>query len=465
VTTIDAALRGAQLVERALALSRADGCVVLATESSGANLRWANNTLTTNGESTDRAVRVISIVGRSFGAASATRVDSPERLADLVRAAETAAQEAGAAEDFGELIAPGSAGSAADFALPGDMTSTAVFRTVAVELGEAFAAAKADDRRLYGFVQHDVTTSWLGTSTGLRRRHVQPVGTAEFTAKDAGPRGSVWHGQATRDFTDVSVPATDALLRRRLAWSARPVDLPAGRYPVVLPPPCLADLMIYLYWSAAGRDAADGRSAFSAPHGGTRVGERLGPPGLVIAGDPTAPGVAVEPFVMASGSSATSSVFDNGLPLGRTEWVSDGVLSALVETRASAGRRQVPVTPFIDNLIVDAGGSAGVDDLVAVTERGLLLTSLWYIREVDPQTLLLTGLTRDGVYLVEGGEVVGAVNNFRFNESPIDLLGRLAEVGRSVPAFSREWGDYFPWTRMPAVVVPDFHMSSVSPAS
>ena len=103
--------------------------------------------------------------------------------------------------------------------------------------------------------------------------------------------------------------------------------------------------------------------------------------------------------------------------------------------------------------------------MIARTERGLLLTCLWYIREVDPQTLLLTGLTRDGVYLVENGEVTGAVNNFRFNESPVAMLSRLAEVGASVPALPREWGDYFSRAAMPPVRVEGFNMSSVSQAS
>src|ERR1035441_3165507 len=110
-------------------------------------------------------------------------------------------------------------------------------------------------------------------------------------------------------------------------------------------------------------------------------------------------------------------------------------------------------------------GRASLDDMIASTGRGLLLTCLWYIREVDPQTLLLTGLTRDGVYLVENGEVVGAVNNFRFNESPVAMLGRLAEVGTTVPTLPREWGDYFTRTAMPPARVEGFNMSSVSQAS
>ena len=125
-----------------------------------------------------------------------------------------------------------------------------------------------------------------------------------------------------------------------------------------------------------------------------------------------------------------------------------------------------PVTPYVDNLVLEVdGGSGDIDDLVAGTERGLLLTCLWYIREVDPQTLLLTGLTRDGVYLVENGEITGAVNNFRFNESPIDLLGGSRTPAPPCPSFSREWGDdYFSRTATPALRVPDFNMSSVSQA-
>ncbi len=160
------------------------------------------------------------------------------------------------------------------------------------------------------------------------------------------------------------------------------------------------------------------------------------------------------------------SVFDNGLALGPTDWVRDGELAALVQTRHTARLTGLPVTPPIGNLVLsDADADGDLQDLVARTGRGLLLTCLWYIREVDPQTLLLTGLTRDGVYLVEGGEVVGAVNNFRFNESPVALLDRISEAGRTERTLPREWSDWFTRAAMPPVLVPDFNMSTVSEAS
>ena len=146
-------------------------------------------------------------------------------------------------------------------------------------------------------------------------------------------------------------------------------------------------------------------------------------------------------------------------------WVRDGVLTQLVRNRAQAARTGQPATPPADNLLLEGGGTASLADMVARTERGLLLTCLWYIREVDPERLLLTGLTRDGVYLIEDGEVVGAVNNFRWNESPIDLLGRISEVGATEVTLCREWNDYFNRTAMPPIRVPDFNMSTVSQAS
>ncbi|MGB8651775.1 MAG: TldD/PmbA family protein [Mycobacteriales bacterium] len=446
------------IVERALALSQADGCVVVLQETSTVDLRWATNTLTTNGAHRERHLMVVSVVGESVGVRSASVLDD---LEGLVRASEQAAREAGPAEDYGPLIGGDQDTSWSD---PAEIATTAVLASLAGDLGTAFTAGHADGLRHYGFASHEVTTTWLGSSTGLRRRHVQPRGYVELTAKNDARGGSSWVGQHTRDWTDVAVPELDGELRRRLSWTKRFVEVPAGRYETILPPSAVADLLVYAYWTASGRDAAEGRTVYSKA-GGTRVGEVLAPQGFSMRSDPHDPSLGIRPFVVAGGSSSMTSVFDNGLALQSTDWLHDGRLEALVQTRSSAATTGSAVTPFVDNLVVDGGGTATTDEMVAGTERGLLLTCLWYIRPVDPQTLLLTGLTRDGVYLVEDGEVVGTVNNFRWNDSPVDLLGRISEVGRSVRTLPREWSDYFTWTRMPTLRVPDFNMSSVSQAS
>ena len=225
--------------------------------------------------------------------------------------------------------------------------------------------------------------------------------------------------------------------------------------------------MIYAYWTASGRDADEGRSVFASPSGGTRIGEQLSPLPLQLRSDPAASGLRCAPFEIVTASAAgVQSVFDNGGPIQPAAWITDGRLTDLARTRSWATRTDTAPRPFVDNLIMESGAAtASLEEMVAATERGLLLTCLWYIREVDPQTLLLTGLTRDGVYLVENGEVVGAVNNFRFNESPVDLLGRVTEVGLTEPTLPREWSDYFTRAAMPAMRVPDFNMSTVSRAS
>ncbi|MEV8564003.1 metallopeptidase TldD-related protein [Streptomyces sp. NPDC051322] len=452
-----------EIVERALALSTADGCVVIADEESSANLRWAGNALTTNGVTRGRTLTVIATVdgkeGTASGVVSRSAVTADD-LEPLVRAAEAAARGGSAAEDAQPLVA-GVPASPGFTDAPGETTS-AVFADFAPALGESFARARAGGRELYGFANHELTCSYLGTSTGLRLRHDQPNGTLEVNAKSPDRTRSAWAGRTTRDFKDVDPAALDAELAQRLAWAERRVELPAGRYETLLPPTAVADLLIYQLWSSAARDAAEGRTVFSRAGGGTRVGDRLSPLPLTLRSDPAEPGLESAPFVLAHASGDDASVFDNGLPLSRTDWIREGQLAHLVTTRHSAGLTGLPVAPAISNLVLEGGGERSLEEMVAATERGLLLTCLWYIREVDPATLLLTGLTRDGVYLVENGEVVGEVNNFRFNESPVDLLSRATEAGRTEQTLPREWGDWFTRASMPALRIPDFNMSSVS---
>ncbi|MER6389408.1 metallopeptidase TldD-related protein [Streptomyces sp. NPDC059382] len=452
-----------EIVERALELSTADGCVVIADEESSANLRWAGNALTTNGVTRGRTLTVIATVDGKEGTASGVVSRSAVTAADLeplVRAAEEAARAGASAEDAQPLVTGVPAST--DFTEGPAETSSAVFERFAPALGEAFARARAGGRELYGFANHELVSTYIGTSAGLRLRHDQPNGTLELNAKSPDRLRSAWAGRSTRDFTDVDPTVLDAELAVRLGWAERKIELPAGRYETLLPPTAVADLMIYQMWSASARDAVEGRTVFSKPGGGTRLGERLSELPLTLRSDPNAPGLESAPFVIAHSSGDDASVFDNGLAVPATEWISGGELARLTTTRHSAELTGQPVSPGFGNLILDGGGDRSLEEMVASTERGLLLTCLWYIREVDPATLLLTGLTRDGVYLVENGQVVGEVNNFRFNESPVDLLSRASEAGRTEQTLPREWSDWFTRAAMPALRIPDFNMSSVS---
>jgi predicted Zn-dependent protease len=460
------ALTPQEVVEKALAASTADGQVAFVVESSEANLRWAKNSLTTNGSMRSRQVVVVSFVDGGAGMAAGTvaRTGTPD-IAELVAASEQAARDAGPAEDAVPLIAEAPAGSGDWTAEPAE-TSISVFRDFAPALGEAFRGAADHDELLFGFAEHRMSSTYLGTSTGLRLRHDQPTGRVELNGKSADFGRSVWAGTGTRTFADVSVADLAGQVQQKLGWSQRRVELPAGRYETLLPPSAVSDLFIYAYWMMESRDADEGRNVYARTGGGNRIGERLAALPLTLRSDPAEPGLETAPFQVVAASSGSASVFDNGMATPAVDWIRDGVLTNLMRSRAWALRTTAPAVGAVDNLILeDRAATATLDDMVAATDRGLLLTTLWYIREVDPQTLLLTGLTRDGVFLVENGEVTGAVNNFRFNESPVDLLARITEAGRTERTLPREWNDWFTRAAMAPLRVPDFNMSSVSPAS
>jgi len=454
-----------ELAERALAASTADDCIVLARQSNTVNLRWANNTLTTNGVTKTTDVTVISVVrgadGARVGSLSRSGVTADD-VDSLVADSAAAAAESTVADDAADLVADR---VGADWSDPPADTAIADFAGVTRGLAAAFDDAAAADEGRYGYAEHDVSTLYLASSRGIRLRHVQPQARVELTGRSGDGSRSAWAGVSTGAIQDVDIAALEAQVAQRLAWGQKRVDLDAGHYDTVLPPSAVADLLIYLYWSMGALDAHDGQSVFSKPGGGTRVGEKLTNASLTLRSNPAMPGQACEPFVAVGASSRDASVFDNGLELAPTDWIADGTLAALLQSRHSAAVTKLPVTPVIDNLeLVTADGSGSVDDLIANVDHGLLLTCLWYIREVDPQTLLLTGLTRDGVFLVEGGEVVAGVNNFRFNESPVGMLRRVVAASTTEHTLAREWGDYFTRTRMPALRIAEFNMSSVSQA-
>ncbi|MFZ0664523.1 MAG: metallopeptidase TldD-related protein [Acidimicrobiales bacterium] len=453
-----------QVVERGIAASSGDGCAVIVHDGSETDLRFAVNTVTTNGIRRYRSVTVISFLnkgeGTAVGIASASGSVDVE---DLLRAAESDASRADPADDASPLIV----GAAAfDFEDAPVLTEPEVLHPVLSKLGGAFDRARSSDRVLAGFAEHAITTTYLGTSTGTRLRHVQPTGKIEFVARDSAGQRSAWTGLGTKDFSDVDLDVAEARLVQRLGWAAKQIEMPAGRYEVVLPPDAVADLVLMLGEATSGKEAEEGRSVFSAPGGGTKVGESLSGTPFDLRSDPAEAGIECLPFVSSVVSTEDRSVFDNGLRIEPTFWLKEGRLDRLRYHRAGAAKSKQPVTPPIDNLVLEVPGADGsLDSMIGSSDRALLLTCLWYIREVDPSTLLLTGLTRDGVYLVEKGEIVGAVNNFRFNESPIDLLRKTTEVGRAQRCISREWNEYFNRTKMPPLRVEGFNMSSVSPAT
>jgi len=444
----------------------ADGCIVLVEETSHADVRFALNTTTTNGVQRGRSVSVVVVAGNAVGTASRSGVVGTDGAAQMVAAALADARQSPPAEDAFPLVEPARGPSGGrPFDQGPEETDASALEDVLSALSGAFGRARARDAVLAGFAEIDVATLYLGSSTGLRLAHSQPTSAVTLVGRTADGSGSAWVGVPS---IDPSLEEMEQEIWRRLDWEARQFALEAGRYEVILPPSGVGDMMAMLAFDAiGGQDTEDGRTVFSKEGGGTRVGEAISALPFTLYSDPDEAGVKCTPFVATSASSSEVSVFDNGLPSGRTDWLRNGKLDHLRYHRAGAAKSGVPMAPYIDNLILRCGEGEGgtVDDMIARTERGLLLTCLWYIRPVDPATLLMTGLTRDGVYVIEDGKVVGAANNFRFNESPVDLLDRATEVGTPVRALGREFGEYLNRMIMPPLRIPDYNMSTVSQAS
>jgi predicted Zn-dependent protease len=454
-------LSPADIVEHALASARRS-LVVIVEQEQRLDLRFAASTMTTNGTSSAISTTVIAFeegpVGVGVGTRSAT-VRSTSDVDVLVRTAEREASRATPAADISTLTSGTVDDGFNDGApeLPSEILSE-----VARGLGAAFRRSP-DELEWFGYAEATATSTWLGTTTGVRRVHHERAGRLEATGKGQQRSTSAWVGVPTSDFLDVDVAAVEAELLKRLRWARSTLEVAPGRHRLILPPGAVADLVVPLVWGASAREAREGRSAFARQRGGVLVGERIGPRGLWVTSDPDDSRVPVRPFVAAAYSGPTSSVFDNGADLHRSDWIDDGVVRHLIGPRSE----QVH-SPWArnaaDNVIVDAQGAGTLDDVIARTDDALLVTCLWYIREVDPQTMLSTGLTRDGLYQVRDGQIIGEVGNFRFNESPRDMLSRIVDAGEAVVAQPREWADYVDSVVAPPLVIDRVNLSTRSEA-
>lgn len=449
-------------VEIALQLLGQDGGVVIGGHSGSNNLRWAISALTTNGDSVEKTLSISAFVPVAGGVAtgmSSGQIRSRDDVAALVAASRSSAISAGPAVDAMELVT----GPQHDnFNEAPQGLEVAEITHVASGLSDVFSDQSTE---YFGFAEQSLDTTYVGTSSGTRMRYSEHTSRFELCAKSADRTRSAWSGQGGTSLMDVDVTSHLLEVNQKLKIQSNSIDIDPGRHRVTLSPSAVSDLMIYLLWSSAARDAAEGRSAFSGHNSGTRVGERLSSRNLSLITDPKLPGIETFDHVVNLGSSALGSAFDTGIKIERAELISNGVLTALGSSRHAALEAKLPFTPLTDNIsLTDSQGFGSLNDLAIRMGDGLLITCLWYIREVDPQNLLLTGLTRDGVYVVSGGEIVGAASNFRFNESPIDMLSRVIDAGAAVPCLPREWADWFSRAQVAPLAIEGFNLSTRSDA-
>ena len=452
----------AQAVELGLELLGSTGGIAVGEVSQSANLRWANSQLTTNGDTHETSLNIVAFVpvdgGIGAGVASG-QVRNRADIEELVEVARASGLASGASDDAAELVA---GPVDASFDAAPDTADLSGISHIANGLGKVMRGGTAD---FFGYAEQSQDTLYVGTSTGTRMRFAQATSRFELCAKSPERDRSAWSGQGGTSLlaTDVSLHAQNVL--QGIEYQKNKIDIEPGRHKVTLSSSAVADLMIYLMWTASAREAAQGRSVFSAPNGKTRIGERLSSRDFNLTADPKLPGLETLNRVVNLGASSMSSPFDTGLPIEAAQIISNGALSALASSRHAAQEAGLPFTPLADNIhVYDGAGHGTLAETAARMGEGLLITCLWYIREVDPQSLLLTGLTRDGVYVVKGGEIVGAASNFRFNDSPVSMLGRIVDAGESIDCLPREWADWFTRSRVAPLTIDGFNLSTKSDA-
>ncbi|HKP63070.1 MAG TPA: TldD/PmbA family protein [Polyangiales bacterium] len=309
---------------------------------------------------------------------------------------------------------------------------------------DAIRRAEAAGQVIAGFLEHGHQSLSIANSAGLWGHQERTRGSFDCTARTPDGTGSGWAGGQSNRWADFDVAGLTAIAIDKAARARSPKRLPPGRYSVVLEPAAAGELLSVLVSALDERSADEGRSFFSKSGGGTRVGERLWPESIELDADPSDPALCRRPWSREL------------LPLTAARWIEAGKLSRLPRSRYWAAHKQQQPLAEPAGLRF-RGGDSSLAQLVGGVQRGVLITRFWYLNFLDPNTLLCTGLTRDGTFLIERGEIVGPVNNFRWNESPHTLLKNCDGLSASVIAPGFE-------LRVPAIRSHEFNLASVSEA-
>jgi predicted Zn-dependent protease len=429
---VAAALKAASLKEIAVRVSA----------SAGGWLRFAGNAPTSAGEAQRIEVSVTATKDRASATASGNALDVAG-VKEIVRRAEALAVLAPVDPEWVAPLGPQRypATSAVD-----TMTAkvTPQLRTDMV----AYVLKVARDARLTasGMIQHSVRQTALGTSAGLRAYYQDSECSLATTMRTADGTGSGWAGAAPHAWSQLDAAAVARVAADKAAMSqgGGPALTP-GRFTVVLEPQAVADLLTFLVSALGARAADEGRSFFARP-GGNAVGEALFSPKVSLWSDPL------------DREHPSTPIAGDGLPIPRTVWVEQGKLMALARTRYWAEKTGKPALPSPRSLFM-AGGAGGLAELVRGVQDGVLVTRLWYNRMLDPRQLLVTGLTRDGTFRIQGGKLTGPVKNMRYNESPATVLAKLVALGTPVRTVDDDRV-----VVVPPLVVEDFNLASVSDA-
>lgn len=432
------------LLKKVLSYSKADECEVNLNGTEGGNVRYARNSVTTSGVTSQTQLVVASAYGKKLGIATINEFDDAS-LEKVVRRSEELAQLAPENPEYVPFMGPQTFPDSKTF-VPATAAVTPKLRSDLV--AQSLQVAKDGKAVAAGFLEDNAGYAAMMNTKGLFAYNTSTNTNFSVTVRTEDGKGSGYATRGYNDITKMDTKTATQIATEKAVKSATAKAIEPGKYTVILEPAAVAVLLENIFFGLDARQADEGRSFLSKPGGGTRIGEKLVDERVNIYSDPLNPELP------------TATWAGDGRPQEKVSWIEKGVIKNLSYSRYWAEKKGVKAVPGPDAAIMD-GGTKTLEELIKGTKKGVLVTRLWYIRSVDPQTLLLTGLTRDGTFYIEEGAIKFPVKNFRFNESPIIMLNNLEELGRVERTVSVESNQNY---LLPPIKVRDFTFSSLSDA-
>lgn len=434
------------IARRGLAAAKADETRVIVSSGARGNTRFAENQVSTSGDNYDAEVTVRSVFGKRVANASTNRLDDAS-LAAVVARSEALARLAPEDPELMPELGPQTYGTRPD----PSQTETPSPEQRAAAVRAVSEPARAAGMISTGYMQSNVGSFAIANNKGLFAYNRGSSAAMSTTVRTPDGTGSGWAGSAHDEWKDIDAAALGGRAIDKAVRSRNPVAVEPGRYTVILEPTAVANVVQLMAFSLNARSADEGRSFFSKPGGGNKVGMKVVDERVTIVSDPMDPG--------GRGGLFTGE----GLPTERIVWIENGVVRNLNYDRFWAQKQGVRPTAG-SGVLRMSGGNSSIEEMIASTQRGILVTRLWYIRGVDPRTILFTGLTRDGTFLVENGRITQAIKNFRWNESPIFMLNNIEAMGTPMRVNSSESGQGGGVVIVPPIKARDFNFTSLSDA-
>jgi len=407
------------------------------------NTRFARNAVTTEGDVETLEISVTASIQGRTATAVGNRSDKTSLQALVAEAEELAALSPVNPEHVAP-IGDSPYLQVSRFDKPSAKLDAAA-RAARVE--QAIATADAADLELAGFLTHHAQSLTVATSTGGFAHHQNSHVELTATCRTRDQHASGWAGRESHRVADLDAGAITAAAAEKADIGSEAQALEPGNYLVILEPQAVAELLSFLVRSLDARAAEEGRSYFSHPDGGTRLGEELFHTSVSLRSDPADTANPAQPFTSA------------GQPHKVVRWIGDGVLENLTRSRYWADKTGEPAQPSPSSILLD-GAEVELLELVRAVDKAVLVTRFWYSRMLDPRSILVTGLTRDGTFLVEQGKITTALRNFRYNDSPLTMLRNVLALGKPQRVVTRG-GQVMV---VPPMVVKDFNFSSSSDA-